>query len=71
MAIKGFATNNLVKSFDTYSEFMSKRSSIIKTGGFEPTEVLFFKKGIVTDIFGKRTDPNESMTIRRDNKTGH
>lgn len=71
MAIKGFATNNLVKSFDTYIEFMSKRSSIIKTGGFEPTEVLFFKKGIVTDIFGKRTDPNESMTIRRDIKRWH
>lgn len=52
MAVRKFMTNNLVKEHGIYVEFMKKRSEEMNNGGDEPTEVLFYKRGLL----GTRTD---------------
>lgn len=52
MAVRKFMTNNLVKEHDMYVEFMRKRNEEMKNDGHEPTEVLFYKRGLL----GTRTD---------------
>lgn len=56
MAVRSFATNNLVKEHDLYVKFMKKRWAYISEEGGEPTEVLFCKKGIMSDILDLKFD---------------
>lgn len=55
MAVRHFATNNLVESHDNYVKFMEKRAEYFKDKGLENNEILFFKKGIVCEVFNTST----------------
>lgn len=55
MAVRHFATNNLVEGHDNYVKFMKKRAEYFKDKGLENNDILFFKKGIVCEAFGIAT----------------
>ena len=51
MAVRSFATNNLVKDHDNYVKFMKTRWSHLSKED-KNTDILFYKKGLVTEAFG-------------------
>lgn len=51
MAVRRFATNNLVKDHDNYVKFMKTRWSHLSKED-KNTDILFYKKGLVTEAFG-------------------
>lgn len=55
MTVRHFATNNLVEAHDNYVKFMKKRAEYFKDKGLENNEILFFKKGIVCEVFNTST----------------
>ena len=72
MAIKGFATNNLVEGHDNYVKYMKKRWAYISEEG-KPTEVLICKPGLVSKTFGLSSKDNQTKlnTINRDISMWH
>lgn len=66
MAVRHFATNNLVESHDNYVTFMKKRAEYFKDKGLKDSEILFFKKGIVADIFNIHSSRGISSLNRYD-----
>ena len=50
MAVRSFATNNLVKDHDNYVKFMKTRWSHLSKED-KNTDILFYKKGLVTEAF--------------------
>ena len=73
MAIKGFATNNLVEGHDNYVTYMKKRRAYISEEGGEPTEVLICKPGLVSKTFGLSSKDNQVKlnAINRDISMWH
>ncbi len=66
MAVRHFATNNLVESHDNYVKFMKKRAEYFKDKKFENSDVLFFRKGIVCEVFNTSTVHGNSNLNRFD-----
>lgn len=55
MAVRHFATNNLVEGHDNYIKFMKKRAEYFKDKELKNNDILFFKKGMVCEIFNITT----------------
>lgn len=55
MAVRSFATNDLVKEHDNYVEFMKHRTAEIKENGDKNTYKLFYKPGLMGKATGKNS----------------
>ena len=68
MAVRSFATNNLVEDHDNYVKFMKTRWSHLSKED-KNTDILFYKKGLVTEAFGiKYSKENRIDTINQISK---
>ena len=68
MAVRSFATNNLVEDHDNYVKFMKTRWSYLSKED-KNTDILFYKKGLITEAFGiKYSKENRVDTINQISK---
>ncbi|MBP5597864.1 MAG: hypothetical protein J6Y02_21025 [Pseudobutyrivibrio sp.] len=62
MAVRRFATNNLVKDHDNYVKFMKTRLSHLSKED-KNTDILLYKKGLVTEAFGIKYSKEHKMDV--------
>ena len=62
MAVRSFATNNLVKDHDNYVKFMKTRWNHLSKED-KNTDILLYKKGLVTEAFGIKYSKEHKMDI--------
>lgn len=62
MAVRSFATNNLVEDHDNYVKFMKTRWSHLSKED-KNTDILFYKKGLVTESFGIKYSKEHKMDV--------
>ena len=60
MAVRSFATNNLVEDHDNYVKFMKIRWGYLSKED-KNTDILFYKKGLVTEAFGIKYSKEHKM----------
>ena len=71
MAVRSFATNNLVEDHDNYVKFMKTRWSYLSKED-KNTDILFYKKGLITEAFDiKYNKENRNDTINQISKHMH
>ena len=63
MAVRSFATNNLVEDHDNYVKFMKTRWNHLSKEGGKNTDILFYKKGLVTEAFGIKYSKEHKMDV--------
>lgn len=74
MAVRTFATNNLVESHDNYVKYMKRRWTYISEEGGEESELLFCKYGLLSNAFGldsNKDNASKLVMIARDIKLWH